>query len=126
MRRATALSCPPQGAPRAMSMGTAGWKCPRQSCGAPCTPGLSGAAAYHAALAIAGVKLNGVVPEQLALGGLRQVPAQHRLDRLGKPALPMRVIGGIHQDVLPKQVDDGFGERGPLRDFDALKIAPAQ
>jgi hypothetical protein len=47
--------------------------------GAPCAPALSGAEPPHAALAIAGVKLDGVVPEQLALGGLRQVPAQHGL-----------------------------------------------
>src|SRR2546423_948793 len=67
----------------------------------PCAPRLRPAAPLHATLAIAGVEPDGVVPEQLPLGGLRQVPAQYGLHRLGKPALPMGVIGGIHHHVLP-------------------------
>src|SRR4030095_268499 len=109
-----------------MSMGTAGRKCTMQPGGAPCAPALSGADPLHAALAIAGVKLDGVVPEQLALGGLRQVPAQHGLHRLRKPAFPMWVIGGVHEHILAEEVDDRPGELAPLWNLNALKIPPAQ
>src|SRR4029450_5549107 len=109
-----------------MDMGTAERKCTRQPGGAPCDSTLSGADPLHAALAIAGVKLDGVVPEQLALGGLRQVPAEHGLSRLRKPALPMWVIGGVHEHILAEEVDNRPGELGPLRNLNALKIHPAQ
>src|SRR2546430_8311036 len=38
----------------------------------------------------------------------------------------MRVVGGIHQHVVAEQVADCAGQRRPLRDLDALEIAPAR
>ena len=66
--------------------------CHRSSMAHPETRCASAPTPLHATLAIAGVKLDRVVPEQLALGGLRQIPAQYGLHRLGKPALPMRIV----------------------------------
>src|SRR5262249_48881778 len=64
-----------------------------------------------------------VVPEALAPGGLRQVPAQHGLDRSGEPALAVGIVRGVHQHVLADQVDDGPGEGAALGDLDALEVA---
>jgi hypothetical protein len=58
----------------------------------PDTMGTCDPAGSAQMLVIAGVKLHRVLPEQLALGGLWQIPTQHGLHRLGKPALPVGVV----------------------------------
>src|SRR5579875_2193846 len=49
---------------------------------------------------IATVEVDGVVPEQLALDRLGQIPRHHRLDGAREPALAMRVVGGVHEDAV--------------------------
>src|SRR5207302_10601456 len=73
----------------------------------------------------AGVEAAGIVPQQLRLARLRQLPAEHDPGRFREMALAVRVVGGVHQDFVAEEVADGVGQGGALGDFDALKIAPA-
>src|SRR5436190_1745325 len=51
-----------------------------------------------------------VVPEELALARLGHLPVEDHADRLGEMAFAVRVIGCIHEHVLPDEVDHGVGE----------------
>src|SRR5436309_1064123 len=64
-----------------------------------------------------------IVPEQLAPHPFRQVPRHHRVHRLRKPALAVRVIRRVHQDVLAQELDDGLRQLDAFRHLDGLKEA---
>src|SRR4030095_5917333 len=65
-----------------------------------------------------------VVPEELALLALRQVPRHHRVHRLRKPALAVGIIRRVHQDVLAEELDDGLRELDAFGHLDGLEEAP--
>src|SRR2546427_307831 len=65
-----------------------------------------------------------VVPEELALLALRQVPRHHRVHRLREPALAVRVVRGVHQDVLAEKLDDGLRQLDAFGHLDGLEEAP--
>src|SRR5437870_1195376 len=67
------------------------------------------------------VEARRVVPEELALHALRQIPRHHRVDRLWKPAFSMRIVRGVHQDVLAEELDDRLGQLGAFRHLDGLE-----
>src|SRR5438128_5055173 len=67
------------------------------------------------------VEARGVVPEELALDGLGQIPRHHRVHRLWKPAFSMRIVRGVHQDVLAEELDDRFGQLDAFRHLDGLE-----
>src|SRR5439155_23027837 len=67
------------------------------------------------------VEAGGVVPEELALRRLWQIPRHHRVHRLWKPALAVRVVRGVHQDVLAQELDDGLRQLDAFRHLDSLK-----
>src|SRR5262245_7713997 len=69
----------------------------------------------------AAVEAQRVVPEQLALLALGQVPRHHRVDRFRKPALAVRVVGCIHQDVLTQELDHSLGQLDAFRHLDGLE-----
>src|SRR5215472_14234796 len=71
------------------------------------------------------IKADCVVPEELALPLAIHLPVQHERDRLGKMALAVRIVRGVHQHAVAHQIDHGVCQPGALRDFDALTIAPA-
>src|SRR5260221_5508679 len=71
------------------------------------------------------IKPAGVVPQQLALAWLAHGPAADDRRRLRKMAFAMRVVRGVHQDVLAEEIGDGVGQRRPFRDLDTLKIPAA-
>src|SRR5215475_10692147 len=72
----------------------------------------------------AAIEPRGIVPEELALLSLRQIPRHHGLDRLREPALAVRIVRGVHQDVLAEQLDHGPGQLDALGHLDRLKEAP--
>src|SRR5882724_2230182 len=67
------------------------------------------------------VEARGVVPEELALHGLWQIPRHHRIDRLWKPALSVRVVRGVHQDILAEELDDRLRQLDAFRHLDGLE-----
>src|SRR5262245_43106214 len=69
----------------------------------------------------AAVEAQRVVPEQFALLALGQVPRHHRVHRFRKPALAVRIVGCVHQDVLTKELDDCLGELDTFRHLDGLE-----
>src|SRR5438093_12721623 len=69
------------------------------------------------------VEAGGVVPEELALRRLWQIPRHHRVHRLWKPALAVRVVRGVHQDVLAQELDDGLRQLDAFRHLDGLEEA---
>src|SRR5262245_47844511 len=69
------------------------------------------------------ITARGVVPEQLAPHRLRErAPRQHGVDRLRKPALGVRVVGGEHQGILAERLDGVPQRRFPIVELDALEI----
>src|SRR4029450_8346317 len=65
-----------------------------------------------------------VVPEELLLLALRQVPRQHRVHRLRKPALAVGIVRRVHQDVLTEELDDGLRQLDAFGHLDRLEEAP--
>src|ERR1700720_4247684 len=69
------------------------------------------------------IKLDGVVPEELALPLRVHPPVHHQRDRVGEVAFAMWVIRGVHQHVIADEIDDGVGQPGAFRNLDTLEIA---
>src|SRR5947207_741091 len=92
------------------------------------TAGAEGTSREYTDLREAGTRVEPrrVVPQQFALARLGHIPAEDDAGRLREMALGVRVIRGIHQHVLAEQVAYRVGDRGALRDLDALEIAPAR
>src|SRR5262249_21094617 len=71
----------------------------------------------------AAVETRGVVPEKLALHRLCEIPRHDGLDRLRKPALAVRIVRRVHQDVFAEELDDGPRQLDTFRHLDRLKEA---
>src|SRR5262249_6176103 len=69
------------------------------------------------------VETRGVVPEELAFHRLVELPRHDGLHRLRKPALSVRIIPGVHQDVLAEELDDGLRQLDALGHLDRLEEA---
>src|SRR3989442_12059195 len=67
------------------------------------------------------VKPQRIVPEQLALRRLRQIPGHHRVHRFWKPAFAVRVVRRVHQDVFAQELDDGLRQLHAFRHLDGLE-----
>src|SRR5213594_1797264 len=67
-----------------------------------------------------------IVPEQLALRRLRQIPGHHRVHRFRKPSFAVRVVRRVHQNVLAQELDDGPRQLNAFRHLDGLEEAPGR
>src|SRR2546428_4112132 len=64
-----------------------------------------------------------IVPEQLALRGLRQIPGHHRVHRFREPAFAVRVVRRVHQDIFAQELDDGLRQLDAFGHLDDLEEA---
>src|SRR5512132_3500230 len=72
----------------------------------------------------AAVEPQRIVPEQLALRRLRQIPGHHRVHRFRKPAFAVRVVRRVHQNVFAQELDDSLRQLHAFRHLDGLEEAP--